>query len=74
MSELEISDATSAWWSPLVGTVLIALFVAGCWVIVHPRLTWTYVQLVYRRGRDHRRRVRNARHAQHRRLVRSTAR
>lgn len=63
MSELEVSEATTAWWSPVVGTLLIALFVAACWVIVHPRLTWTYVRLVYRRGRAHRRRQRNARHA-----------
>lgn len=55
MSEFEYVEAAGPWWSPLLGVLLIALFVLAVWVLLH-------APEIYRRGRDYRRRLRAARH------------
>lgn len=62
MSTIEITEATGAWWSAPLAVLILIAFCAVTWAVVHPRLTWAYLSLVWHRGRDYRRRQRAARH------------
>lgn len=48
MSDVELLEASGPWWSPILAAVLIALFLAACWTVVHPRLTWNFLCCLWR--------------------------
>lgn len=64
MSRVELLEANGPWWSPFLGVLLIGLFIASVWALIHAPLIW-------RRGHAYRARLRAARHRRPS-LVRST--